>query len=79
MGTSQMLACLDERLHEVNKNSVLKCFGQEFNPETFAIAKADMLIKGGCPNVEVYPYDLVTGAHVGPGCVAIFYVGENRN
>jgi type I restriction enzyme M protein len=42
-----MLACLDERLHEVNKNSVLKCFGQEFNPETFAIAKADMLIKGG--------------------------------
>ena len=47
MGTSQMLACLDERLHEVNENSVLKCFGQEFNPETFAIAKADMLIKGG--------------------------------
>lgn len=47
MGTSQMLACLGERLHEVNKNSVLKCFGQEFNPETFAIAKADMLIKGG--------------------------------
>lgn len=47
MGTSQMLACLDERLHQVNKNSVLKCFGQEFNPETFAIAKADMLIKGG--------------------------------
>lgn len=47
MGTSQMLACLDERLHEVNSNSVLKCFGQEFNPETFAIAKADMLIKGG--------------------------------
>ena len=47
MGTSQMLACLDERLHEANKNSVLKCFGQEFNPETFAIAKADMLIKGG--------------------------------
>ena len=47
IGTCQMLACLDERLHEVNKNSVLKCFGQEFNPETFAIAKADMLIKGG--------------------------------
>ncbi len=47
MGTSQMLACLDERLHDVNANSDLKCFGQEFNPETFAIAKADMLIKGG--------------------------------
>jgi type I restriction enzyme M protein len=47
MGTSQMLACLDERLKAVNPNSSLKCFGQEFNPETFAIAKADMLIKGG--------------------------------
>jgi type I restriction enzyme M protein len=47
MGTSQMLACLDERLKAVNPNSSLKCFGQEFNPETFAIAKADTLIKGG--------------------------------
>jgi|LAHS01.1.fsa_nt_gb type I restriction enzyme M protein len=47
MGTSQMLACLDERLAAVNPDASLKCFGQEFNPETFAIAKADMLIKGG--------------------------------
>ncbi len=47
MGTSQMLACLDEKLHEINPNSHLMCFGQEFNPETYAIAKSDMLIKGG--------------------------------
>jgi type I restriction enzyme M protein len=47
MGTSQMLACLDERLRSINQKSELKCFGQEFNPETYAIAKADMLIKGG--------------------------------
>lgn len=49
MGTSQMLACLDEKLNDINVNDRvidLKCFGQEFNPETFAIAKADMLIKG---------------------------------
>ncbi len=49
MGTSQMLACLDEKLIDLNvknKSIELKCFGQEFNPETFAIAKADMLIKG---------------------------------
>ena len=26
------------------------CFGQEFNPSTFAIAKADMMIRGGDPN-----------------------------
>lgn len=47
MGTSQMLACLDEKLKEINENSHLMCFGQEFNPETYAIAKSDMLIKGG--------------------------------
>lgn len=47
MGTSQMLACLDERLKAINEDINLSCFGQEFNPETYAIAKADMLIKGG--------------------------------
>lgn len=46
MGTSQMLGCLDEKLKSINPNSELQCYGQEFNPETFAIAKADMLIKG---------------------------------
>lgn len=47
MGTSQMLGCLTERLQEINPEADLTCFGQEFNPETYAIAKADMLIKGG--------------------------------
>lgn len=47
MGTSQMLGCMDEKIKEINPNSKLSLFGQEFNPETYAIAKADMLIKGG--------------------------------
>ena len=47
MGTSQMLGCLTERLNDINEDADLTCFGQEFNPETYAIAKADMLIKGG--------------------------------
>lgn len=47
MGTSQMLGCLTEKLKEINPASDLTCFGQEFNPETYAIAKSDMLIKGG--------------------------------
>lgn len=47
MGTSQMLACMTDRLHQLNKNVQVDCFGQELNPETYAIAKADMLIKGG--------------------------------
>ncbi|MEG9429948.1 MAG: class I SAM-dependent DNA methyltransferase [Christensenellaceae bacterium] len=47
MGTSQMLGCLTERIKDINEESDVTCFGQEFNPETYAIAKADMLIKGG--------------------------------
>ena len=47
MGTSQMLGCLTEHLQDINPDASLTCFGQEFNPETYAIAKADMLIKGG--------------------------------
>ncbi len=47
MGTSQMLGCLTERLQTISEDASLTCFGQEFNPETYAIAKSDMLIKGG--------------------------------
>ncbi len=46
MGTSQMLGCLDERLKEISENADLMTFGQELNPLTYAIAKADTLIKG---------------------------------
>lgn len=54
MGTSQMLGCLTERVKELNPESELTCFGQEFNPETYAIAKSDMLIKGGNANGMLY-------------------------
>ena len=50
MGTSQMLSCMEERIHELNSDVEVTCFGQEFNPSTFAIAKADMMIRGGNPD-----------------------------
>lgn len=50
MGTSQMLTCMEERLKQFDKEAVVTSFGQEFNPFTFGIAKADMLIRGGDPN-----------------------------
>ena len=50
MGTSQMLSCMEERIHDLNKDMDVTCFGQEFNPATYAIAKADMMIRGGDPN-----------------------------
>ena len=50
MGTSQMLTCMEERLSVLDKAANLICYGQEINPFTFGIAKADMLIRGGDPN-----------------------------
>lgn len=50
MGTSQMLSCMEERVRELSSDVEITCFGQEFNPSTFAIAKADMMIRGGDPN-----------------------------
>lgn len=50
MGTSQMLSCMEERIHALDSETDVICFGQEFNPSTFAIAKADMMIRGGDPN-----------------------------
>lgn len=50
MGTSQMLSCMEERIHDLNSKITVNCFGQEINPSTFAIAKADMMIRGGDPD-----------------------------
>lgn len=46
MGTSQMLGCMDERLTQFDSQAEVTTFGQEINPQTFAIAKADALIRG---------------------------------
>ncbi len=50
MGTSQMLTCMEERLKALDSEADVDVFGQEFNPFTFGIAKADMLIRGGDPD-----------------------------
>jgi type I restriction enzyme M protein len=47
MGTSQMLDCLSEKLLQIDEDAQLVEFGQELNEQTYAIAKANMLIKGG--------------------------------
>lgn len=45
-GTGGMLSIANEYIKSHNAEARLLCFGQEINDETFAIAKADMLIKG---------------------------------
>jgi type I restriction enzyme M protein len=45
-GTGGMLAVADEYLHELNPDAKLEVFGQDFNPESYAVCGSDMLIKG---------------------------------
>ena len=45
-GTGGFLSSGMEYVHELNPDAVMRAFGQELNPESYAICKADMLIKG---------------------------------
>lgn len=45
-GTGGMLSVAEQYLKELNPESSLVLFGQEINPESYAICKSDMLIKG---------------------------------
>ena len=45
-GTGGFLSSGSEYIHELNPEAQLVTFGQELNPESYAICKADMMIKG---------------------------------
>ena len=45
-GTGGMLSIAEEHLRELNPDASLRVFGQELNPESYAICNSDMLIKG---------------------------------
>jgi type I restriction enzyme M protein len=45
-GTGGMLAIAEEYIKEMNPDAIPVVFGQELNPESYAICKSDMLIKG---------------------------------
>ena len=45
-GTGGFLSSGMEYVYELNPKAVMRAFGQELNPESYAICKGDMLIKG---------------------------------
>jgi type I restriction enzyme M protein len=59
-GTGGMLTVAEERLAELaashGKDVSIHLFGQEINPETFAITKADLLLKGEGAEAENMKY-----------------------
>ncbi|MCP4403449.1 MAG: SAM-dependent DNA methyltransferase [bacterium] len=53
-GTGGMLSVAEEYLQKLNQQAKLEVFGQEINPESYAICKSDMLIKGQNPaNIKI--------------------------
>lgn len=52
-GTGGMLSVAEEYLAELNPDARLQVYGQEINDESYAICKADMLIKGEDAN-QIY-------------------------
>jgi len=49
-GTGGMLSIGEQHLNSFNEKAKLEVFGQEINPESYAICKSDMLIKGQNPS-----------------------------
>jgi len=45
-GTGGMLSLAEEHIHAQNPKAALTLFGQELNPESYAICKSDLLMKG---------------------------------
>lgn len=41
-----------------------------------ALKIKENLEKAGVKNIEIYDYDLISGAHIGPGSLAVFYVAK---
>ena len=43
-----------------------------------ALKLKEYLEKGGVKNIEIYYYDLISGAHIGPGSLAVFYEAKEQ-
>ncbi len=63
-GTGGMLSVAEERLLRHNPGAKLSMYGQELNPESYAICKADMLIKGQPVDNIVFGNTLSDDGHV---------------
>jgi type I restriction enzyme M protein len=53
-GTGGMLSIAEDYLRELNEDARLIPFGQELNPESYAVCNSDMLIKGQDPDNIVH-------------------------
>ncbi|MDQ0000462.1 type I restriction-modification system subunit M [Pseudarthrobacter sulfonivorans] len=64
-GTGGMLSVADEHIRKMNPDATLTLAGQELNPESYAICKADMVIKGQDIGAIVLGNTLTDDGHIG--------------
>ena len=64
-GTGGMLSVADDYIRHLNPDAALTLFGQELNGESYAIAKADMVIKGQDIENMVWGDTLTNDGHFG--------------
>ena len=64
-GTGGMLSIAEERIHEMNPSAKLTLAGQEYNPQSFAICKADMTVQGQSVDAIVFDDTLINDGHAG--------------
>lgn len=64
-GTGGMLSTAQEHMHDLNPEAHLEVYGQELNPETWAICRSDMLIKGENPENIVLGNSFTADGHAG--------------
>lgn len=64
-GTGGMLSIAEMEMKELNDRIRVELFGQELNPESFAICKSDMLVTGHNPENIAFGNTLTQDAHKG--------------
>jgi type I restriction enzyme M protein len=64
-GTGGMLSIAEMEMKSLNDRILVELFGQELNPESFAICKSDMLVTGHNPENIAYGNTLTQDAHRG--------------
>ena len=64
-GTGGMLSVAEEYLAELNPSAELKVAGEEVNPETWSICRADMMIKGNDSSEIVFGNSFTQDGHRG--------------
>ena len=87
----KLAVCGKEHGRKKSISAILNAFRENvINPETQvcaiahadceeeALAVAEEMKKEGVPEVIIEYYDICTGAHVGPGTIALFFMGGDR-